>query len=36
MLSYDHDVVVVGGLHASLGLDPPVSPAVPEALVDHG
>ena len=33
MLSYDHDVVVVGGLPAGIGLDPPVSPAV---LVDHG
>ena len=32
MLSYDHDVVVVGGLHASIGLDPPASSPV---LVDH-
>ncbi len=32
MLSYDHDVVVVGGLPAGIGLGPPVSPTV---LVDH-
>jgi 8-oxo-dGTP diphosphatase len=32
MLSYDHDVVVIEGLHASIGLGRPVSPAV---LVDH-
>jgi 8-oxo-dGTP diphosphatase len=32
MLSYDHDVAVVVGLHASFGLGRPVSPAV---LVDH-
>jgi 8-oxo-dGTP diphosphatase len=33
MLSYDHDVGVVVGLPASIGLGGPVSPAV---LVDHG
>ena len=32
MLSYDHDVVVVGGLHAGIGLGPPASSPV---LVDH-
>ena len=31
-LSYDHDVVVLSGLHASLGLGPPVGAP---ALVDH-
>ena len=32
MLSYDHDVVVVGGLHASVGLSHPGTSPV---LVDH-
>ena len=33
MLSYDHDVVVVGGLRAGIGLGQPAGSSV---LVDHG